>query len=269
MLRCKTRRKVKIRGSHIATPVNSYGQYMIANIVDLKTHGKMDLCVFNDTDHNLHIGKGTQLAQVSPASPNVEMLLVDSDDIDTIHDQLAENNTCFAARVKSKSKQPLKKTSFSRKLVEDESVTDEEIIRANLKFDKDCLTKEEKEKLLKLVIKHKQAFSLRGEVGSSKSMTYQIRLRPEAEHFFRQPYRASPLERDLMRQEIEKLIKLGLIEKSPQNYVPFCSASLLVAKGDKSARLVVDYRLLNKLVTLFPPKLFVFASLSFCLLVCE
>ena len=108
----------------------------------------------------------------------------------------------------------------------------------------------ETEKLYKIAYNLRLAFSLRGELGKSGSMVYDVRLKRDADNFYRQSYKSSDHERYLMRQEIAKLLKLGIIEPSPCSYVQFCSPALLVAKSDKSARLVADYHLLNKNCTI-------------------
>ena len=48
-----------------------------------------------------------------------------------------------------------------------------------------------------------------------------------------------------MRQEIDKLLQLGIIEPVNKSYVPYCSPCILVARADQSARPVLDYRVLN------------------------
>ena len=56
------------------------------------------------------------------------------------------------------------------------------------------------------------------------------------------PYRLSFHEQQVEREEVEKLLKLGLIEP---NYGPWCSPTILIPKKDGGYRLVVDYRKLN------------------------
>ena len=49
-----------------------------------------------------------------------------------------------------------------------------------------------------------------------------------------------------MKKEIEKLLKMNVIEPVTDPYVPCCAPAILVAKRDKSARLVIDYRHTNQ-----------------------
>ena len=61
----------------------------------------------------------------------------------------------------------------------------------------------------------------------------------------KQPYCLNIFERNLMRAKIEKMIKLGVIERCDR-YVPCVSPALLLAKKDKSARILVDLRHVNR-----------------------
>ena len=112
------------------------------------------------------------------------------------------------------------------------------------------LTEAETEKLYKIAYDLRLAFSLRGELGKNGAMVYDVRLKRDADNFYRQSYKSSDHESYLMCQEIAKLLKLGIFETSPCSYVQFCSPALLIAKSDKSAQLVTDYRLSTKTVQL-------------------
>ena len=52
--------------------------------------------------------------------------------------------------------------------------------------------------------------------------------------------------RSLVKEEIKKLLELGIIEKSNSNFVSPCFA---VLKSNGSIRLVIDYRKLNSYTT--------------------
>ena len=64
----------------------------------------------------------------------------------------------------------------------------------------------------------------------------------EANPVTAQPYRISPKERDIIRQEVGKMLKLGVIRPSKS---PWASLPVLVDKPDGSKRFCVDYRGLN------------------------
>ena len=107
----------------------------------------------------------------------------------------------------------IQKPLFSKPLIDpDHDISDRELIERQLRYDKNLLSADDQRKLTDLVYKYKDAFSLRGELGKNKSMLYYIKLKPDAESSHKQAYRLSDHEREIMQQEIDKLLKLGLIE---------------------------------------------------------
>jgi len=58
------------------------------------------------------------------------------------------------------------------------------------------------------------------------------------------PYRISPNERKFLREEIEKMLNAKIIRIS---HSPWSSPVLVVGKKDKSKRICLDYRKLNKI----------------------
>jgi hypothetical protein len=58
------------------------------------------------------------------------------------------------------------------------------------------------------------------------------------------PYRLSPLELEVAKQQIKKYIHKGWIEP---NSSPYGSPILFVKKKNGGLRMVIDYRALNKL----------------------
>ena len=243
---CKPRRRLHIHGSHLLVSDNNLQNASVSSVVDVKSKNIFDALIYNDSNTPLHVAKGVHIASLTPIVPTTTLYLIDESDLADI---ASETNTVFSIQQSTgKGKKRVPKPTFSRALPDLTDVSDEDIINSQVRYNGKILTEFEKRTLLKIVFRCRKAFSLRGELGKSSKLIYHIKLKPDADNFFRQAYKSSEHERILMRQEIAKLMKLGIIEESPKSYVPFCSPALLVAKSDKSARLVCDFRLLNSCV---------------------
>ena len=83
---------------------------------------------------------------------------------------------------------------------------------------------------------------MRGEIGKSNSFEDQLKLKENASLLCKQPYQLSIHEKELMKKEIDKLLKMDVIVLVTDPYVPCCAPAILVAKRDKYARLVIDDR---------------------------
>lgn len=80
-------------------------------------------------------------------------------------------------------------------------------------------------------------------IGNIDVMEHNIRLKPDAQPKRVRPYRLSPLETESLRQELDKLLRLGIIEKG--GYSNWASPIIMLKKKDGSYRIVADFRYLN------------------------
>ena len=78
---------------------------------------------------------------------------------------------------------------------------------------------------------------------SRVDIDYTIELIPGSQPPHRAPYRHSPLHQQEIQKQITHLLEKGLIRPSSS---PFGAPVLLVQKKDKSYRMCIDYRALNK-----------------------
>ncbi len=78
--------------------------------------------------------------------------------------------------------------------------------------------------------------------GCTNLYTHAIKLKPNAKVVHMKPYRLSPKHKELLKIEIDKLLKAGLIKESNSEW---SSACILVPKSDGGVRCVIDYRGLN------------------------
>ena len=104
------------------------------------------------------------------------------------------------------------------------------------------LTPDEKGTLMKLIKDHKQAFSLRDEIGKCPDIKIDIDVIDDSPFFVR-PFPIHEEDKPMMDKYMAKLVSLGILSK---NNTTHTSPVMLVArKGTKNKRPVVDFRLLN------------------------
>ncbi|KAG2192710.1 hypothetical protein INT47_010353 [Mucor saturninus] len=80
-------------------------------------------------------------------------------------------------------------------------------------------------------------------IGNIDIMEHTIKLKSDAIPKRVRPYRISPLETESLKKEIDKLLKLGIIEKG--GYSNWASPIIMLKKKDGSYRIVADFRYLN------------------------
>ena len=110
------------------------------------------------------------------------------------------------------------------------TMTDEEILRLKVPFDKSVLTAAEKEWLIKLMLENTAAFSIRDEIGTCPYFEVKLKLRDD-KPFFVRPYNIREDQKPIIQKEMDRLEKLGIIRKG-LNRIQFPS-SLSKAKTAK------------------------------------
>ena len=122
-------------------------------------------------------------------------------------------------------------------------MTDEEILRLKVPFDKSILTAAEKERLIKLMLENTAAFSIRDEIGTCPYFEVKLKLRDD-KPFFVRPYNIWEDQKPIIQKEMDRLEKLGIIRKGLTGY---SSPVLLVKRKQQNLyRVVTDFRVLNE-----------------------
>ena len=91
--------------------------------------------------------------------------------------------------------------------------TDAEILYEKIDLKESALTKKEKAKLMKMILKYKDAFSLRDEIGECPNLVADINVIDESPFFVR-PFPLSETDKPFMDQQIERLVSLGILTKN-------------------------------------------------------
>ena len=96
-------------------------------------------------------------------------------------------------------------------------MTYEEIIRKYVNLDEAKLSPQDKEKLYKMLIKYRPAFSLRDEIGKCPDLKVKIDLH-DTTPFFIRPYPCTPEHKKVIDREMAKGVTLGVLKKGLSTY---------------------------------------------------
>ena len=120
--------------------------------------------------------------------------------------------------------------------------TDNQILYEKIDLSQSYLTSKEKAKLMKLVLKYRDAFSLRDEIEACPNLTADIQVIDESSFFVR-PFLLSEPDKVFMDEQMERLVSLGILSKNSTSHTS--PVMLITRKLTNDKRPVVDFRLLN------------------------
>ena len=120
--------------------------------------------------------------------------------------------------------------------------TDEEISYEKIDLSNFALSRKEKTRLMKMLVKYRDAFSLRDEIGECPNLEADIKVIDDYPFFVR-PFPISESDKPFMYNQIERLVSLGILSKNSTSHTS--PVMLITRKLTKEKRPVVDFRLLN------------------------
>ena len=120
--------------------------------------------------------------------------------------------------------------------------TDEEILYEKIDLSNSALSRKEKTRLMKMLIKYRNAFSLRDEIGECPNLEADIKVIDDSP-FFVKPFPISESDKPFMDDQMERLVSLGILSKKSTSHTS--PVMLITRKLTKDKRPVVDFRLLN------------------------
>ena len=91
--------------------------------------------------------------------------------------------------------------------------SDAEILFEKVDLKDSALTKKEKAKLMKMILKYRDAFSFRDEIGACPNLTADIKVIDESPFFVR-PFPLSEGDKPFMDKQMERLVSLGILSKN-------------------------------------------------------
>ena len=105
-----------------------------------------------------------------------------------------------------------------------------------------CLSRTECKRIMKLIKRYKQAFSLRDEIGECPNIELNIDVIDESPFFVR-PFPISDKDKPIMDKQMERLVMLGILSQNNTSHTS--PVMLITRKVTRDKRPVVDFRLLN------------------------
>ena len=120
--------------------------------------------------------------------------------------------------------------------------SDEEILYEKIDLSDSALSRKEKARLMKLLIKYREAFSLRDGIGECPNLEADIKVIDES-LFFVKPFPISEGDKPFMDEQMERLVSLGILSKNSTSHTS--PVMLITRKLTKDKRPVVDFWLLN------------------------
>ena len=122
------------------------------------------------------------------------------------------------------------------------NMMDREILENYIDLETSCLNKEEKIKVLDMLYKYKEAFSLRDEKGTCSNIEVEIEVTDKSPFFIR-PYHVREEDKSVIDKEMKRLCYMGILK---EGFLAYSSLVMLISrKLTKDKRVVMDFKHLN------------------------
>ena len=121
-------------------------------------------------------------------------------------------------------------------------MTDREILEKYINLNNSCLNKKEKMKVMDMLYKCREAFSLRDEIGTCPHIEVEIDVTDKSPFFIR-PYHVREEDKTFIDKEMKRLCYMGILK---EEFSAYSSPVMLISrKLTKDKRVVTDFRHLN------------------------
>ena len=122
------------------------------------------------------------------------------------------------------------------------NMTDREILERYINMGTSCLNKEEKLKVMDMLYKYKEEFSLRDEIGTCPNIEVEIEVTDKSPFFIR-PYYVREEDQVVIDKEMKRLCYMHILKEGFLSYSKL--VMLISRKLTKDKRVVTDFRHLN------------------------
>ena len=96
-------------------------------------------------------------------------------------------------------------------------MTDREILEKYVDLKISCLNKEEKVKVMDMLYKYKEAYSLRNEIGTCPNIEVEIEVTDKSPFFIR-PYQMREEDKAIIDREMKRLCYMGILKEGFSAY---------------------------------------------------
>ena len=122
------------------------------------------------------------------------------------------------------------------------NMLDREILEKYINLGTSCLNKEEKLKVIDMLYKYKEAFSIRDEIGTCPNIEVEIEVTDKSTFFIR-PYHVREEDKVVVDKEMKRLCYMGILK---EGFSAYSSLVMLISRNlTKDKRVVTDFRHLN------------------------
>ena len=159
-------------------------------------------------------------------------------------EKLCEYFNKFVNALKKEREQTLPTDKYPWLDTEDERkhMTDREILEKYINLNNSCLDKEEKIKVMDMLFKYREAFSLRDKIGTCPNIEVEIDVTDKSPFFIR-PYHVREEDKAFIDKEMKKLCYIGILK---EGFLAYSSTVMLISRRfTKDKRVVTDFRHLN------------------------
>ena len=114
------------------------------------------------------------------------------------------------------------------------NMTDREILEKYINLGASCLNKEEQLKVMDMLYKYKEAFSLRDEIGTCPNIEVDIEVTDRLPFFIR-PYHVREEDKEIIDKEMKRLCYIGILK---EGFLAYSSPVMLISRKptkDKSS----------------------------------